>query len=111
METKYQNPHDMMERGVRHSALPWEIHSNFVGPLVIKSGDTEVAHVGADSFALCQANAAFIVRACNSHQALIAALQNLLNVIETGAITSDHDETFANAVAQARDALKLARGE
>jgi hypothetical protein len=42
---------------------------------------------------------------------LLAALQNLMNGIDTGAITSDHDETFANAISRAKKALSLVRGE
>jgi hypothetical protein len=41
---------------------------------------------------------------------LLAALRNLLNGIDTGAITSEHDETFANAIAQARAAVEKANG-
>lgn len=39
---------------------------------------------------------------------LLGALHNLMNGIDTGAITSDHDETFSNAVGQARAALSKA---
>lgn len=41
---------------------------------------------------------------------LTKALQNLLNGIETGVIASDHDETFANAIKQARAAIAKATG-
>jgi len=37
--------------------------------------------------------------------ALREALQNIMNGIETGAITSDHDEVFADAMTKARKAL------
>ena len=57
-----------------HTPTPWEVYSKFVGPLVIKSGDTEIAHVGADSFSLCVANAEFIVRAVNAHDELVSLL-------------------------------------
>lgn len=50
--------------------------------------------------------AALIVRAVNTHEALIAALQFFVNGVETGAITSDHDETLAHAMKQARVALE-----
>lgn len=36
---------------------------------------------------------------------LSAALQNIMNGIETGAITSNQDETFANAIQRAKKAL------
>ena len=41
---------------------------------------------------------------------LLAALQNIMNGIETGAITSEQDETFANAVAQASAAIAKCKG-
>jgi hypothetical protein len=56
-------------------------------------------------------NAAFIVKAANSHEKLVAALQNIMNGITTGAIKSDYDETMDRAVTQAHDALALARGQ
>lgn len=42
---------------------------------------------------------------------MLEALENLMNGISTGAITSDHDETFANARTRARAALRKAHGE
>lgn len=43
--------------------------------------------------------------------ALYKALKNLMNGIETGAITSDHDEVFTNARYQACHALALSDGK
>jgi len=40
---------------------------------------------------------------------MLAALQNILNGIETGVITSDHDETLANAADKARAAIAKAK--
>ncbi len=40
---------------------------------------------------------------------MLAALQNILNGIETGVITSDHDETLANAADNARAAIAKAK--
>ena len=42
---------------------------------------------------------------------LLAALQNIMNGIETGAITSEQDETFANAVGQASAAIARCKGD
>jgi len=64
-----------------HTPTPWTIESRLVGPLVIVSGDTEVAHVDADSFQLASANAEFIVRACNNHKPLLEALELLIDNI------------------------------
>lgn len=40
---------------------------------------------------------------------LLSALQNFVNGVETGAITSDHDETLHNAMIKATAAIKSAR--
>lgn len=45
---------------------------------------------------------------CDCGADLLEALRNLLNGIETGAITSDHDETFTSATAKARAAIQKA---
>jgi hypothetical protein len=39
---------------------------------------------------------------------MLDALQNILNGIETGVVTSDHDEIFNNASAKARAAIDKA---
>lgn len=40
---------------------------------------------------------------------LLSALQDFVNGVETGAITSDHDETLHNAMIKATAAIKAAR--
>jgi hypothetical protein len=58
-----------------------------------------------------RANAAFIVRACNSHDALKDAADNAVDFIEQltrDTIHADNGEYFAGKL---RAALKLARGE
>jgi len=51
-----------------------------------------------------EANARLIASAPD----MLEALQNILNGIETGVITSDHDETFDNAADKARAAVAKA---
>jgi hypothetical protein len=50
----------------KHTPTPWEIVSKFVGPLIIKSGNMEIAYVGADTFELCKANAEHIIKCVNA---------------------------------------------
>lgn len=57
-----------------------------------------------------EANAAFIVRACNAHDELIAALQDFVNGASSNDITSDHDETFANLMRNSREVLAKVKG-
>ena len=64
-----------------HTPTPWEIVSRLVGPLVIVSGDAEIAHVGADSFELARANAVHIVKCVNMHDKLVEAFELLIDNI------------------------------
>jgi len=54
------------------------------------------------------ANAAFIVRAVNSHEALVEALSNLVGVIDE---CQDIDPINSDYYAAARAAISLAKGE
>ncbi len=63
------------------------------------------------TYADWQDDAKLMLAAVNSHDAVCAALQNFLNGVSTGELTSAADETLANAVSQARAALNLARGK
>lgn len=67
-----------------HTPTPWEIVSRLVGPLVIVSGDTEVAHVGADSFQLASANAAHIVKCVNLHDQMLITIGKLASGMKRG---------------------------
>jgi len=109
-----------------HTPLPWfqtDKHSTMPEAMnVIQAGNGEVvawtcckipkfndsleAHAWRNSQkAKLKANAAFIVRAVNSHDELVAALQDFINGVSTNAITSDHDETFANLLRKSHAAL------
>jgi len=57
-----------------------------------------------------KANAAFIVRACNSHEALVDALARAANFLEAVSKTIGSDSAMQEAE-KARLALSLARGE
>jgi hypothetical protein len=54
-----------------------------------------------------EANAAFIVRACNSHDALVKVAKNLRDYLGEGRKLGDDTEWFADKVSAA---LKLAEG-
>jgi len=78
--------------------------------------ETGLVHVlGEDEQVLAESiDANFGRRVClsyNAHEALVKALQNFVNGVETGFITSFADETLANATNKAISALKLAKGE
>ena len=68
-------------------------------------GDRRAGEIVASSHEEARANAAFIVRACNSHESLVVALERMLAEygFDNGSIHS--------ARYQARAALQLAKGE
>ena len=85
----------------KHTPKPWEIVSKFVGPLVIKSGNTEIAYVGADTFELCKANAEHIIKCVNLHDEMVKALSNATSMASCIIGLSNHDSK------QLFDALKV----
>jgi len=100
-----------------HTPGPWQIESRFVGPLVItaecrpeidKSGKLEIAHVGAETFMVANANARLIAAAPD----LLAALEDILKVAEADlALTSNPHPMREAVVNSARAAIAKARGE
>lgn len=60
-----------------------------------------VAHACGVSESAAKANAAFIVRACNSQAALVAALQSLVDSKQSGERISNNQWAAANAALQA----------
>lgn len=64
----------------------------------------------AGDFATEAANAAFIVRAVNSHDALVGALENCIETLEAAKRQANGGAEWI-AVIEARAVLKLAEGE
>lgn len=104
---------------VKHTPTPWKIHEHD-GESFLNGVGKSYWQIDGPQHAICnnrdcagssaeqKANAAFIVKAVNSYEKLVAALQNIMNGISTGAIKSDYDETMEQAVIQAHNALTLA---
>lgn len=94
----------------KHTPLPWNWNQVYRDVIEI-SGPHCAASISFDvrDTEECKANAELIVRAVNSHAALVAALQTLINLHEgidhggNGIEPSDWD--------QARAALALAEGK
>ena len=99
-ETRRQERENPMTDTPAHTPLPWRVCPSF--PADIQADGTEIAscfeekHIGQTwtiegpitvSYGEHKANAAFIVRACNSHYALVEALRE----------ARDQILTFANA--------------
>lgn len=107
----------------KHTPTPWKAieHENknaFEGNIVITPNDMNDAVCTVwtcDTEEETQANAAFIVRACNSHAALVEALEDLFNCC-MAEIDEDGEcinEGFSSnsALGKAKAALTLAKGE
>lgn len=95
---------------------PWEVVSRFVGPLVIvadcpaeidRSGKIEVAHVGAETFAMAAANAELISAAPELYE----ALATVMGWIRNWDPEFVQDDEWPDAGNKAKAALAKARGE
>lgn len=76
-----------------HSPLPWKVDMTHRGDQIFVDADGEelgylYTNDGADepTWLPVEANAAFIVRACNSHAALVEALTKALELLERNGI-------------------------
>jgi hypothetical protein len=75
----------------KHTPLPWLLHSEY-STVVMTPGRAIIADtLGIDFDAdTDRANAAFIVRACNSHEQMVAALREIENHLD-GRMTHQAD--------------------
>ena len=89
------------------TAGPWEVKGRYVFG---NNGNRTVADCGSNgSYELTEANAAFIVQACNAHDDLVAALRALREVVGWLNVTPEGYETVPpHIVAEARAALAKA---
>lgn len=97
-----------MEQKIKHTPLPWfyeQVHKE--GYFKITRDDGEDTHKVASG--LSQSDAAFIVRACNSHYDLIAALEGLTSWCEGYEIAEN--PIALKYIEKARAALSKAKGD
>ena len=102
---------------MEHFPLPWRHENGLVK--AVSHGKWFTVVRGGSKFTPdgVKANAAFIVRACNSHYDLVAALTRLLRAFESDKnVMPNCDvltcwETNSMAIKQALDALAKAKGE
>lgn len=102
----------------QHTPTPWKLSDGFAGANVMSETGTNVALALSEftaprkaegkiltiaEIAEVKANAAFIVRACNAHDALVAEVEKAVALMEAAGIGYNE--------AGLRSALKLARGE
>lgn len=82
---------------VKHTPLPWNAHSNNNDDYIdIDSSGTRITSIPLVSVLdneESEANAAFIVKACNSHYTLLEALKEMVNEYEIFAdVPEDYKE-------------------
>ena len=68
-----------------HTPTPWRVQAgsgNSEEAFTITTSDRVIASVAGEGYANRQANAAFIVRAANSHTALVAALRSAIDCVD-----------------------------
>jgi hypothetical protein len=104
-----------MSEQAKHTPTPWRIETmrphtlgkawinaegmNFVADCSSASARTEHGFCGRVDYEEIEANAAFIVRACNSHKDLLSAAKEALSAL---------NRLMPNIVMDAKDSLRLA---
>ena len=90
---------------LQHTPTPWSIGRR----RWITGGNVDIARIHSVSKigeAEAVANAEFIIRACNSHDALLSALEMALRMMEAEGL----DEQFDGEAEVIRDAIAKAKG-
>ncbi len=92
-----------------HTPTPWEVvaHTSIFSELRTTRPMQMIASVPDDDIAQAKANTAFIVRACNSHDALVAAGKSLIDWMDN----QPQDTPIDYVIAAMRAALAAAEGK
>lgn len=97
-----------------HTPTPWDDASNYpeFASVRIFAGSHYIATVGNsdDTKAQTEANAEFIVRACSSHEELVAALQYVVNCFDRESCDPMLTLDPVQAIARAKYAIAKAEG-
>jgi len=97
---------------MNHTPTPWDLRSRSI--TVKDNGEDIVAEANgglSGTIGEAVANAAFIVQACNSHAALVAAAEKFLDLCPRMNEDDPVAPALFDACEQALAALKLATGE
>jgi hypothetical protein len=95
----------------QHTPTPWKVGRNLDHGLAIFTDQPTIRELVAafKNGTVSEADAAFILRACNVHEQLFTALDELIQAIDQG--DSISAEEFGESLTEARSALAAARGE
>lgn len=93
-----------------HTPTPWRVYDHMPNCIEDAMGNDVFAQAMNKGSERNEANAAFIVQACNAHDALVAALRDVLSQYLLF-VNVNSDEIASAVVAQARAALALAGKE
>ena len=98
-----------------HTPTPWIAEGYAGGPYEIwpAPGNARLTRIARtqDVTPEDQANAAFIVRACNSHDALLAALEHCAQKLEDEDIRNGLADMTSAELEEAHDTIAKAKGE
>lgn len=103
----------------QHTKTPWQVHDGFWIETEGYALQTKsIAKTEGTDSSVRQANAAFIVKACNAHDALVSALEKISSINYADESCESHEDLadyygnrFDDIMGIASKALKLARGE
>ena len=101
---------------MKHTATPWVYHSGMVWkPDKTGTDDTPIAKMDRDTPRTApterDANAEFIVQAVNSHDSLVAILEQIIKDVDDCFETSDLRKFYDRMVANAKDTELALKGD
>jgi hypothetical protein len=99
--------------GAQHTNIPWRTHPHAHAHVISVSSGRSVANCGGytsnikgeKAYEENEANADFVILACNAHYELLAALRDLLSIAEMEGVVGDNTTLPA-----ARAAIAKAEG-
>jgi hypothetical protein len=94
----------------KHTPTPWG-ESNYPGDIVDSDGELLATAYSMDDGICAGANAAFIVRAVNSHEQLVAALNKIHNWLVCAPIATPEDMAQSFAEMERAASIALAAAE
>ena len=90
----------------KHTATPWEVRDG--QEIVAEHGNRLIAQLHAGHYPERSANAAFICKAVNAHEALVKAIKEAMTyIVKTKNESEQYETTVYN---QCKQALNLAEG-
>ena len=104
----------MIKKDEKHTELPWHYQNDsdaYTHIIRDKSGSRIIAHFKQDASGLQEANAAFIVKACNEHEKLLQVVKwSYSRLLLLGQYEGRETEGGQKELAALRDVIATAEG-